>query len=241
MKIECGPAAGRLRKIGITAAILLAFSVWFGWDGWVGYPRHNRQRYADQFPTRPNADTIQINSQATAAVAKELASASDPAAEAEKRLGPPQLKTEHDIRWFGPAGTLVVPVPQGAPAFDDKGVKSDVDLMLQKSISVGLGLGFLAVAANFLRVRNTRYTLDDAGLKLPGKPLIPWDAMKKLDGDRVDEQGWVGLHYADNGGTEIVRLDSFEIDAFGDFIDAICQKKGFENPLPVRSATDSRG
>jgi hypothetical protein len=65
--------------------------------------------------------------------------------------------------------------------------------------------------------------------------------MKKIDGDRVDEQGWVGLHYAENGATEIARLDSFEIAAFGDFIDAICQKKGFENPLPVRSATDSPG
>lgn len=241
MKIESGPAAGRLRKIGITAAILLAFAVWFAWDGWVGYPRHNRQLYANQFPARPNPETIQINPLATSALAKSLASSASPAADAEKQLGPPQLKTEHDLRWFGPAGTLVVPIPQGAPTFDDKGVKSDVDLMLQKSIAAGLALGFVAVAVNFLRVRGTRYTLDDAGLKLPGKPAIAWDNMKKLDGDRVDEQGWVALHYANNGATEIARLDSFEIAAFGDFIDAICQKKGFENPLPVRSAADSRG
>jgi len=241
MKLECGPAAGRLRRIGITAAILLAFSVWFAWDGWVGYPRHNRQRYADEFPSRPDPDTIQVNPLVNAALAKELASAPNPAAEAEKRLGPPSLKTEHDLRWFGPAGTLVVTFAQGVPTFDDKGVKTDVDLMLQKSLAIGLFVGFLAVAANFLRVRATRYALDDAGLKLPGRATIAWDAMTKLDGDRVDEQGWVGLHYAHNGAGQIVRLDSFEIALFGDFIDAICQMKGFENPLPVRSATDSRG
>lgn len=233
MRIESGPAPDKLRRAGIRTVILLAVGVWFAYDGWVGYPKQNRQEYSEQFAERPNPASLAIHPEITEEFTKQL-DARNTLSDAEKRLGPPAMKTDLDARWFGPAGTLIVPVRGGAATF--KSAKhTATDMLVQRAIAIGLLLAFVVSAAAMLRLRSTRYALDDSGLTLPKVGSIGWDAMQKLNGDRVEEVGWVELHYADGGGGKSVRIDSFEIAAFGEIVDAICERKGFENPLPVRT------
>ena len=211
---------------------LLAVGVWFSYDGWVGYPRQNRQEYSEQFPSRPNPETIKVQADVTPELAAQLG-ANGAAAEAEKRLGPPALKTELDSRWYGPAGTLIVPA--SGPAAFKPAKRTATDLLVQRAIGVGLLLAFLVAAVQMLRLRSKRYLLDERGLTVPGTGTIAWAAMSKLDGEQVEEKGWVLLHYNGDGAPRTLRLDSFEIAEFGPMIDAICEHKGFENPLPVKS------
>ncbi len=232
MNIQSGPSSDRLRRAGIWTVALLAVGLWFAYDGWVGYPHQNRQEYSEQFPNRPAAETVKVQAEVTPELLAQLGT-TGVAAEAEKRLGPPTLRTELDSRWFGPAGTLVVPA-NGSAAFKPA-KRTATDILVQRAIGVALLAAFLVSAALMLRLRSQRYVLDERGLTIPGAATIAWAAMSKLDGDQVEEKGWVQLHFNGNGGQQTVRLDSFEIAEFGPMIDAICEHKGFENPLPVKS------
>ena len=58
--------------------------------------------------------------------------------------------------------------------------------------------------------------------------------MKALETSRFTKKGWVDLVYDDNGVEREMRLDEYHLAAFEEIIDAICVRKGFANPLPVR-------
>jgi len=235
MNIQCGSSPDRMRRAGIRTIILLALGVWFAYDGWIGYPHQIRQEYSQQFSQRPDPDAIKIHPEVNAAFVDQL-DKSSPLSDAEKRLGPPDLRNDLDARWFGPYGTLVIPSGGGPPSFLKPVKHGATDVLVQRAIATALLLGFVISAVAMLRVRSKRYTLDDRGLTLPGSDTIAWDAMQRLDGDRIEEKGWVELHYAEAGQPKTARLDPFEIERFGEIIDAICERKGFENPLPVKSS-----
>jgi hypothetical protein len=233
MNINSGPSSDRLRRAGIRTAVLLAVGAWFAYDGWIGYPRQNRQEFSEQYAERPDPATVPINPEVTSEIVRQLEPSMN-AEEVEKRLGPPAMKTDLDARWFGPAGTLVVPLRGGGPTFKSA-KRTATDLLVQKGIAVLLLGGFIVSLGFMLAARQSRYILDDRGLTLPKLGTIGWDAIQKLDGERVEEKGWVELHYAEGSETRTARLDAYDIAAFGEMIDAICERKGFENPLPVKS------
>lgn len=233
MRIESGVAAERTRKLAITGVVLLAAAGWFAYDGFVGYPRHNRDQYLMQFPPGTPADAVKVDPRVTRKLAAELTTATR--TDIEKRLGEPHVHDEKTARWFGPAGVLVAPnTGTGAQIREDGQIKNETDLLTQRLIAALLGAGGLIALLRMLMFRSRRYTLDDRGLSGLSPQPIGWDQMTRLNGDQVDEKGWVDLHYTESGQPRSVRLDSYEIAAFGEIIDGICEKKGFENPLPVR-------
>ncbi len=60
--------------------------------------------------------------------------------------------------------------------------------------------------------------------------------MKALETEMFDKKGWVDLVYDENGAERDIRLDEYHLARFDEVIDAICERKGFRNPLPVDGA-----
>jgi len=112
--------------------------------------------------------------------------------------------------------------------------------------SGGFGILGVITLVILIRARGKRLVLDDTGLQIDGRPVIPFDAMTGLKTDRWDAKGWVDLEYDSNGRSASTRLDSFKIDPCKPIIAAICDKKGFTNPItddeaetPPPPATDT--
>jgi hypothetical protein len=103
-------------------------------------------------------------------------------------------------------------------------------------ISIVLAVVAVAALIHVVRVRRTWLELDDTGLTYRGAGPIAWVQMKRLDTARFREKGWVDLYYDDKGTERRLRIDEYHIAAFDEVIDAICQKRGFENPLPPPGA-----
>lgn len=239
MRIESGPATDRTRRQLLVLIFVLIGGVWFAYDGWIAWPRANRAEYVDLFDTKPPIDALKIYPAVTEKQTAGLAGAKT-LAELEQALGgPPSRATPGEVEWFGVAGRIAVKVQDGRPTAQPEfksARRTETDLLWQKAIGVGLVVLALGLLAKFMRLRGLRYTLDDAGLSVPGSGAIGWDAMKKLDIDRYVEKGYVDLRYSESGQEKSVRLDSYEIAAFDEIIDELCRRKGFENPLPVEKA-----
>lgn len=218
--------------------------MWFAYDGWVGYPRQNRQEYENLFKPEPAPESLKIYPKVTKALEESLAGAKSLAEISQAVGGEPSRKTAVDCDWFGPTGRLTVKLsgdaPAGPPEFKEAR-KSDTELISQKGIALALVAGAVVTLARLAKIRSTRYVLDDNGLSAAGVGPIPWDAMQRLDTDSYVEKGWVDLRYVAGGQERSVRLDSYEIAAFDDIIDEICRRKAFENPLPVEKGGSATG
>lgn len=240
--IECGTTGERRTRITILVVALLASSLWFAYDGWIGWPAQNEREYREQLPPDARGADLRILPDVTEAKAKTLATART-LEEIETVLGgSPGAKTAFDVRWYGPGGSVVVELKDGRPSGPvtfRPARRTETSLLWQKIIAVGLFLGFLAALRRFIRVRGERYRLDDSGVTIRNTGPIHWESMQRLESDRYVEKGWVDLHYTENGSPKTIRLDSYEIADFDDFIDEICRRRGFENPLPVGATTDT--
>jgi hypothetical protein len=105
-------------------------------------------------------------------------------------------------------------------------------LLFQKAMGFGLapiGIGFLI---QLVRVLLTRIRLDNAGLSLQGRPPIRYEAMQGIRADRYSRTGWIELDHTGAGGVQSVRLDSYVHKEFRPIVQAICDEKGWTNPLP---------
>lgn len=106
------------------------------------------------------------------------------------------------------------------------------DILTQKCMAGGCALAVIAAAVHLVRVLRTRVVLDDQGLRYGRKPVIGWDQMRGLDSQRYEAKGWVALVHQSPSGESRQRLDSYHLAGFEDMVDAICERKGFANPLP---------
>ena len=115
--------------------------------------------------------------------------------------------------------------------------------MVQKIIGIITGIVALVASIHLVRVVTTRISLAEEGLKIRGKPLIPWDAMTGIDAKRYEKTGWLRLEYELGGRTGRLRLDNYWHKAFRSIVGAICERKAFdyELPPPRRGGTDGEG
>jgi hypothetical protein len=230
--IECGTTSERRTRLGLITAALLAFGLWFAYDGWVGYPTQNREELLGQLPPDTSREEIPFYPGVTTSLFRELPS---PASreDVERAVGgPPSVKSDLDVRWFGPAGQIVVESRDGrpSPAVYRDTRRSETDLRWQRIIAMGLLAAFVIAALRLLPVLTARYRLDGEGLTLARQGLIRWDAIEQLDASRYAEKGWVELVCRDGDERKAVRLDSYEIAALDDMLEEICRRKGFASP-----------
>lgn len=111
----------------------------------------------------------------------------------------------------------------------------------QKLFAVGFGVLGVVMGYFLIQAKRKRVVLDDEGLHVNNRPVIPFDAMTGLKIDRWGPKGWVDLEYDDGGKTARLRLDSFKIDPCMPIITAICDKKAFPNPIATDQPPDPSG
>jgi len=236
--IRSGTTPERRTRCLLATVACLAFAAWFAYDGWVGWPKDNIPRILENLPG-VSEDELRLDP-AIDKEARARLTAGMSRAEIEETLGEPMVAEDDKLRYAGPTGVLIVPLSEGrydGQAQWAEAAHSDFGIFGQKAIAVVLALGGVASLVMLVRVQQTQVVLDDRGLSYNRQPVITWDAMTGLDTSEYDRKGWVVLKYRTDGGEQSLKLDSYRIAEFDAIVDAICQRKGFENPLPVESAS----
>lgn len=249
MQIESGTTRERVIRTALLLAMLGIFAGWFAYDGWIGYPRENWKEHleqlsaeerarAEQAPVYPNIsatlpedDLEDIRQRikgggdvnARRAVLRQILEVN------------PSFEGQDAWYYFGPAYRLRIPLKDGLPDdIEGKGTKRTAqDILLQQGLAAGLALGTLYCIVFIAQVLRTRLVLDDDGLVYQGKGSVRWDAIRALHSADFAKKGWVDLVYQEAGQERTMRLDEYHLSRFDEVIDAICKRKGFENPIPL--------
>jgi hypothetical protein len=237
--IISGTTTERIVRTTLLAVLFSVGSALFFRDGLWKYPRENMEvtikALGVPVPDPPPVISKQINAE-SAALAKSGDLVRDALA---KYAAAPFAGTTDDGETvhilFGPGGhlrirsrALIVSSVDWVPG--PKHERSS--LIVQLGIGVLTGVVALVALIHLVRVLSTSISLNEEGLKIRGKPLIPWDAMKGIDANRYEKTGWLRLEYELSGRPGRVRLDNYWHKAFRPIVEAICERKGFDYKLP---------
>ncbi len=235
--IQSGTSTERIIRTAILVTLSVGFSIAFFWDGHVGYPRENLEKLVESLGLQPVEPSV-IKQNLTRV--KGLQIAKDTPASAEfatvvDAVGEVSLEKGDDAYFVGPGGYLRVTRDANRVASIRwaEPTHTQTDLQVQIWFGYLLGVVGLCFIAQFLRVITTRAVLSDSGLKLRGRAVIPLSAIQAVDPDPSGRTGCVLLKYDLNGTPRTVKLDRYVIGKLGDIVTAICDQRGFPNPLRV--------
>lgn len=255
MPIESGITTWWRNRHLLIIVMLLAFGGWFGYDGYVKYPATNRQ-WASEAVGIP-ADQITINPRVQWSSLQEMeadlkghgVTYAELVSINEKHLGKATHQTGDRYWWVGPAMYVALD-----PNYEQQDPKTGTTMRFlqiaeppsgsregqirnQKWFALGVFVAAGLVALRLLRLMSRRTVLDEAGLHCDGRH-IAWDAMTGLRAQDFDRKYWMYLEYTDKDVTRSLRLDSLHIDKFNAIVTAICDRKGFTNPLKPAAVAD---
>ncbi len=258
MRIESGVAKRAVIRKGMIVGLLLIFAAWFGYDGWVGYPRANMKDAKANFPVVP-AEAVTQNSAVTAESAKVLADrlAKDRSrtltlADLEQQWGKPAYDGPAQAGGEASAGRVAffvgtygwvkvtlagdtVTEVQWYPAGHDYSA-----VVVQKLLAAVLAVIAMIPLGLLLASMSARYVLDDEGLSVPGKGLIRYDRMVGVDMKELQKQGIVRLQYKTQKDEEATLvLDEEVCDKFEEIVLNLCDKKGWQQELDEAVGEDN--
>ncbi len=252
MLIESGPTTERRVRTSLGFLMVAVFAVWFGYDGWIGYPEHNREEHLEQLAVeeREQAANLPVYDSVTEAendgLAKALRQPNLAAQEqALERLygAPPSFRGKAAWYYFGPVYCVKIPIDGGklGDAMPLRLQKTALDILLQKGLAIALGIVGLVLGWQVLGVMRTRLRLDDEGLVYRGRGRVAWDDMKSLRSGEFAKKGWVDLVYMRGGAERLLRLDEYHLAEFVAALNQICERMGFENPLSKNEPVAASG
>ncbi|MEK6797645.1 MAG: hypothetical protein AABZ12_01625 [Planctomycetota bacterium] len=229
--IVSGSSIERIVRAVVVLALVDVFTILFLWDGHVGYPRANARDFARLLgePEMPPPDSRPDVTRSRATSLVDLAERKANLDEALKLLGMPTYRKGSDGYYLGPGGWLTVSFagnrPVNAAWTDAK--HTEADQLWQRRL--GYALLAVGVAAMFhvVRVASTRVELSDAGLKLAGKPLIPWNAIIEVKPCGRDGIEVVCIGQPTPTG---VRLDPYVCRQLTEIVNAIRARKNLPDP-----------
>lgn len=233
--ILSGTSGERLLRNGLVALLITVFSVWYLYDGLVGYPEKNRTELL-QLLGRAGSELPAIHPELTAEAAQAylaVLEAGEVTPPPVDRWGPSSLQHEGDAYYLGPAGHLRLTVKEGRVTGGDwnAGAHSETDLRWQTYIGFVLAVAALVLIVRFAFIATTRVALSEDGLKLRGRPLISWDSMTALRADDYAKSETVELAYSSGDRSFTVQLDGYTVARLPEIVAEIRAKKGFANPL----------
>ena len=239
MRLESGPA--RTDTLW-NAAILLAclgMAGWFVYDWKIGYPQSNLEeaqrrlaellgdpaRVPDPLPQQPTKDDfMRIVKQNIGSLEQVRA-----------LLGEPLLTRRaagREVDYYVSAyGVGLVPHIGDRVLLEDvrwdKWKYTYAEIQQQYWCAIIALLFGVYFAWRTYKAATLRVVLDEQGIDYAGR-RIAWEAVTRLD--NYSPKCWVDIFYRDNGNERKIRLDNQKVARFDEIIDAICQRKGFEDP-----------
>lgn len=242
--IHSGTTTERIVRTTLILLLMGGFGAAYLRDGFGGYARKNARTVADNLGL-PKDTALRVNFDLSVETASRVAQevvAGDPLEKVTAQLGEPTVVHEGSAYFLGPGVRVAVKLSGDRVAaieWTEQGLKTEGDQFLQRVIGVVLASFALVLLVQLVRVVTTRATLSEAGLKLRGRPIVPFDAMGGLTAERYRKTGWVELAYTLDGRDASVRLDSYIIKEFRPIVSAICERCGFDNPLVPEADSDA--
>lgn len=248
--IVSGTTTERIVRTTLLAVLFSVGSGLFFRDGLVAYPRENMEEVILKKLGVPVPDPPPAISKTIDAASEMLAGKGDLVRDALAKFDVDPFVGKADTGetihiLFGPGGHLLIQSRLQVVLSADwvSGKHSGSALMVQLIIGAITGVVALIGLIHLVRVVTTSISLTEEGLKIRGKPLIPWDAMMGIDAKRYKKTGWLRLEYELGGRAGRLRLDNYWHKAFRPIVRAICARKGFdyELPPPRRGGTGDEG
>ena len=239
--ITSGTSTERAVRAILLMVLVGCFTVAYLWDGYVGYARKNATELV-RLLGLPTEAAPPTHAQLSAAEGRRLAQQARSGEELSvitSVLGKPGLEHGGDAYFLGPGGWLKVQLAGNriASVFWTDGPKTEPDQQWQRWIGYALAVGGLAVGVHLALVLGTRLTLSEGGLKIRGRPLIPFDAITALRSGPSVPAGCVEVEYSLEGRSQRLRLDRYVYKRLSEIATEICERKGFPNPWPASTTT----
>lgn len=248
MRIESGPAATDRNWRLLQTVVFLGFAGYFVYDGAVGYAARNRAEAEQQLLAPPFEGRIrweQLGDTPDVEDFERFRSAAAPTVEAlHRHLGEPKLTAvsggltrEIFVSRYGRVevdvtGSQAMPVPPGWK----KWFKSRAEITQQFYWAIAPALAGVYFLWRLVQAATLRVVVDGDGLTYAGR-RIPLSAMTSLRD--YSRKGWVDLYYRDGERERKLRLDNQKVKRFEEIIAALCEARGFENPLPAPADEDA--
>ena len=244
--IRSGTTLERIVRTTILTAVLVLYSAWSFWDGYYAWPlRENLPKMLQNLAV-PQPASWELINPAVTKDAFEGIKKGDAAADVDARLGEPVAREQDTVFYFGLGGAAKIILRRDKVTrmeWIDQGLRTEVDLLVQKVIGLITGILGLLMVLQLIRVLITRVELSDAGLKVNsqgglrfgGSPLVPLEDMTGLGTDDYDRKGWVEVEYRLSDGREgTVSLNDYVHKAFPEIVEALCKHHGWEDPVKKR-------
>jgi hypothetical protein len=239
----CGVTLEQIVRKGILVLMVVGFAIAFAYDGYVRYPQKNLDEALRSLDPPPKARPPihpGITSEATRGIADgEIRRLQD----VVDRFGPPGWKrtdgltTEHI--YFGPAYVMKLTTTSGVitgKEFSESAYKDESAIYMQKVFAAGLMVLAVPIVLHYIWVLAYRVCVTGQGLKVTGRPFIPFERMRSIDASRYKDKGWIDLFYRLDGKERTLRLDEYWIREFKPVMTEICHNTGIGNPLEDTAA-----
>ena len=223
----------RIIRALLVTVFVGGFAGAFLWDGYVRYAQNNAVQLVRSLGLDETAKLV-VKPNLTADEARRLAQRIAEGAAFDTlaaMLGEPQLARGDDAYYLGPGGHLRIHQERGRVESVEwrDGVHTDTDQVLQRYLGYALGLVGIGLIVRLVRVVMLRVSLTEAGLKITGKPIIPWDAIAAPRAANVKSGRCIELDYTLTDRRGRIRLDDYLVKDFDPVVTALCDKKGVRN------------
>jgi hypothetical protein len=243
MRLESGPAARERNWWLISTIVCVAFSLWFFYDHKIGYRDDNRADAKKHFA--PLVPDFEPGESPTRADLETLAESSAKTPEdVHAQLGEPLHRNREGVelteRYASIYGYAEIRYRRGR--LDKESLKWNKWAHSKEQIDTQLwwalvpGLFAIYTLWRFIQAATLRVVIDDDGMKY-GKQNVPFAKMTDLRD--YSPKGWVDLYHTARGAERRLRLDNQKIAKYDEIIEAICQAKGFKNPVTAAAADDA--
>jgi hypothetical protein len=233
--IHSGTTAGRIGRTVLLVVLVCGYAVWSLVDGYVSWPRRNVESVLTTKLGLEIPDPLPvINPEITSERTSEIPEG-ERLDEAASRIGCEPFQHRTTAYCFGNGGFVQLETEGGlvkSREWVDGPNYPPTELRVQKIIGFGLLPVGLVCLIQLIRVLTTRVSLTEGGLKVRGRPLIPFEAMTGIRAgkDAGLPRGIAVLDYTIDDRASRVRLDNYVVKQQAAIVAVICEKKGFDKP-----------
>lgn len=226
----------RIIRAVIAFLLLTGFAAAFLWDGYVGYPKKNRDEFVKLIGWTGTEPRIIENLDDGPALADAIEREKWTLDRVTQKLGPPSVTLKDEVYFLGKAGWLKLQMLPGGQSTEKvsqsvnkvswhNAPTSATDQKFQRWIGWALAPLSLIFLVQLVRVLRTRASLTAQGVTITGHGHIPMEAITGIRPDPSGKPGLYVLEYTHEGHIHRVRMDSYLYHELPKLIEAVSPAK----------------